>query len=111
MKIKWLSLGCMGCGAMMSGPLHALIHHRFRAYYATGPGLFWFAIAINAVVIYLLIWRAREVARDSRNAAIPQKKAGIASSLIGIVFNTTPFVRICVYGGAYILGVCLFFFY
>ena len=108
--IYGLSLGCMGAGAMMSEVLNSLIHHRFQAFYVNNASEFWFAIPINAVVIYLLIRRARQVARDCHDPAKPQAKAGVGSSLVGVKFHTNPFVRICVYAGFYILGTCLVFF-
>ena len=110
-KIYGLSLGCMACGTMMSDILDSLMHRRFQSFYAAHPVQFWLTIPINAVVIYLLIRRARQVVRDRHDPAIPQQKAGVGPSLVGVKFHTTPFIRVCVYAGFYIIGVCLVFFF
>ena len=110
-KIYGLSLGSMACGTMVADILDSLLHRRFQSFYAAHPVQFWLTIPINAMVIYLLIRRARQVVRDRRDPAIPQQKAGVGPSLVGVKFHTTPFIRVCVYAGFYLLGVCLFFFF
>jgi len=110
-KIYGLSIGCMACGAMMSDVLDSLMHDRFLGFYTDHPIQFWLTIGINAVVIYLLIRRARQVVRERRDPAIPQEKAGVGPSLVGVKFRTTPFIRVCLYAGFYIIGICLVFLF
>ena len=110
-KIYGLMIGCMGCGAMMSDILDSLMHHRFRDFYVDYPIQFWLTILINAAVIYLLLRRARQVLRERRDSSVQREKAGVGPSLVGVKFHTTPFIRICLYAGFYVLGICLVFFF
>ena len=93
-KIYALCIGGIAFGAMMSDVLDSLMHNRFRSFYADHAVLFWLTIPINAAVIYLLVGRARQVVRERRDPAIPQEKAGVGPSLVGVKFHTTPFIRI-----------------
>src|SRR5690242_8887415 len=110
-KIYGLMIGCMACGGMMSDVLDSLIHHRFRSFYADHPVQLWLNIPINAVVIYVLVRRARQIVRERRDSSIPQEKAGVGPSLLGVKFHTTSFIRLCLYAGFYVLGICLVFFF
>ena len=103
-------LGCMACGGMMSDILDSLRHHRFWRFYAAHPVQFWLTIPINLVVVYLLARGLRQISQQRRDPAIRQEKAGVGPSPVGVKFYTTPFIRICVYAGFYILGICLVFF-
>jgi hypothetical protein len=110
-KIYGLCIGCMACGAMMSDVLDSLAHNRFRSFYTDNAVQFWLTVPINLAVIYLLVRRARQVVRERRDPAVPQEKAGVGPSLVGVKFRTTPFIRICLYAGFYIIGICLVFFF
>lgn len=94
-KIYGVTLGCMACGAMMSDILDSLRHHKFRRFYADHPAQFWLTIPINLIVVYLLVRRARQISQQRRDPAIPQEKAGVGASLVGVKFHTTLFIRIC----------------
>jgi hypothetical protein len=110
-KIYGVMLGCMACGGMMSDILDSLRHHRFWRFYAAHPVQFWLTIPINLVVVYLLARGLRQISQQRRDPAIRQEKAGVGPSPVGVKFYTTPFIRICLYAGFYVLGICLVFFF
>ena len=104
-KVYGISLACMSCGAMVADILDHLLHGRFSSFYAAHPIQVWITLPINGAVIYLLVRRARQVLRGRHESAEGSERAGIEPSLLGLKFRTTPFIRICVYSGGYLLGV------
>jgi hypothetical protein len=110
-KIYGITLGCMACGAMMSDIVDSLRHHKFQRFYAEHPIQFWCTIPINLMVVYLLVRRARQISQERRDPAMPQEKAGVGASPVSVKFQTTPFIRICLYSAFYIIGICLVFLF
>jgi hypothetical protein len=110
-KIYGLSILCLACGGMMADIVDSLFHGRFSIFYAEHPVQFWLTAPINATVVFLITRRFAQVARERKDPAIAHEKAGVAPSLVGFKFRTTPFIRICVYAAFYIIGICLVFLF
>ena len=93
----------------MAEVLESVAHQRLRVFSREHPLQVWLAPLLSVVVVFLLAKHLRHVLRAKRQESDATESVHVKHYIVFTTFSATPLVRLCIYAGMYIIGLCMVF--